>query len=411
MVNLYIFKESSRAAIYGIGTYIRELTAALKDSDINVCVVHLRSEKVDDEPTKTNGIQHWHFPPPINRYISSDWYRQNEIYYRNIVYLLRLQIKNTENLVFHLNHNHSAPLTKELKKAFYCKTVSVVHYLDWCFSLLGNVTRFKKLLSIQVTDQHDEIKKSIIKSYQEEKEFFEIVDRIICLSENTRQILMDDYRINPEIISVIYNGLTDSIPVSDKQSLRQKHLMPDIPVILFAGRLEENKGLTYLLRAFKMVLNKFPHCQLIIAGNGAFNVCMNECEDIWTHVTWTGLVKKDKLYELYSIADIGVMPSFHEQCSFVVIEMMMHGLPVIATATSGLNEIVDDTCGIKIPVIEHPDSKEIDVSLLAEKIRCLLQNPEERQRLGANARRRYETVYSAEIFRKNMTGFYHTLYK
>ena len=101
MVNLYIFNESNRAAVYGIGTYIRELTNALKKSDINVCVVHLRSEKLDEETAEMNGIHHWSLPPPISQYISSDWNRQNELYHQNIVYLLRLQIKNTDNLVFH----------------------------------------------------------------------------------------------------------------------------------------------------------------------------------------------------------------------------------------------------------------------------------------------------------------------
>ena len=89
--------------------------------------------------------------------------------------------------------------------------------------------------------------------------------------------------------------------------------------------------------------------------------------------------------------------------------MMMHSLPTVVTATSGLNEAVDDTCGLKAPVIEHPDRTEADTGLLVEKMLYLFQHPEERKRLSANARERYETVYSAEIFRKNMLNFYHSL--
>ena len=70
---------------------------------------------------------------------------------------------------------------------------------------------------------------------------------------------------------------------------------------------------------------------------------------------------------------------------YVPVEMMMHELPIIATATSGLNEVVDESCALKIPLIVSSDSVEIDVSLLAEKILYLLQNPEEAKRLGKTA--------------------------
>ena len=90
--------------------------------------------------------------------------------------------------------------------------------------------------------------------------------------------------------------------------------------------------------------------------------------------------------------------------------MMMHELPIIATATSGLNEVVDESCALKIPLIVSSDSVEIDVSLLAEKILYLLQNPEEAKRLGKNGRKRYLEKYSSEVFRENMLTFYKSLW-
>ena len=150
----------------------------------------------------------------------------------------------------------------------------------------------------------------------------------------------------------------------------------------------------------------------MIAGNGEYDMYMKECENIWTHVTWTGLLSKDKLYELYSIADIGVMPSFHEQCSYVAIEMMMYGLPVIGSTSTGLKEMITDgENGFHIPVIEYDDKSEFDISLLAEKMLYLLQNPEKRKCIGQNARKRYEEQYAMDIFRKNMLNFYHSLYE
>jgi len=138
---------------------------------------------------------------------------------------------------------------------------------------------------------------------------------------------------------------------------------------------------------------------------------MKECEDIWSHIIWTGLISKEKLFNLYSIADIGIMPSFHEQCSYVAIEMMMHGIPLIASTSTGLKEMVEEEItGLHIPVIEYRDKMEINSSLLAEKILYLIQHPKERKRMGNNARKRYEQVYSLEVFRKNMLAFYKSLF-
>ncbi|MDR2774162.1 MAG: glycosyltransferase [Tannerella sp.] len=49
------------------------------------------------------------------------------------------------------------------------------------------------------------------------------------------------------------------------------------------------------------------------------------------------------------MADVGVVPSLFEPFGYVAVEMMMHRLPVVVTATSGMNEVMDDTCGLKVP--------------------------------------------------------------
>ncbi len=408
-MNVYIFNENSRGSIFGIGTYIRELTAALCHSHINICVVYLRSDKTQIEVEETDSIRHWYFPTPMPEERTISYEKQNELYYHNIVYLLQLHIEDQKNLVFHLNYNQSGKLAESLKKAFDCSLVFTIHYLDWCFGLSGNVTRFRQILVAQETTQNDHIKKSIGESYRKEKDLFEVVDRIICLSGNTQQILQDDYQIKPEKTTVIYNGLTDSNPATDQPALRRKYHIPDVPIVFFAGRLDDIKGLTYALQAFKIVLET-QQCHIIIAGNGSFDNYMKECEDIWMHVTWTGLIGKDKLYDLYSIADIGVMPSLHEQCSYVAIEMMMHGVPLIASTSTGLCEMIEEgVTGLHIPVVEHPDKVEIDSSLLAEKMLYLLQYPEERKRMGTNARKRYERLYSSEVMREKMNNFYQSL--
>ncbi|MDR2919142.1 MAG: TIGR04157 family glycosyltransferase [Tannerella sp.] len=407
-MNLYIFHTSSEAAVYGIGTYIRELTTALRHSKIKVCVINLRAHisQIRIEET-SDGIKRWYFPEPMEQ-LATD--HLSDLYYRNIVYLLQLYIEDKSNLIFHLNANQSSKFAEELKKVFDCKIVLTIHYFDWCFKLSGNLTHFRQLWETQQVVQGNEDTENLKEAFQKEKETFEVVDHIICLSKNTKHILQDDYKIKPDKITVVYNGLTDSKIIVEKSVLRQKYGISDVPVILFAGRLDSIKGLTYALRAFRIVLKTHPECRFIIAGSGEFNTHMIECEDIWMNVIWTGLINREKLYELYAIADLGIMPSFHEQCSYVAIEMMMHGLPIIGSTSTGLSEMIENNItGLHIPVIEYTDGTEIDSSLLAEKVLYLLQHSIETKQMGQNGRKKYLNNYSLEIFRTNMLRVYESI--
>ena len=406
-MNLYIFNETRLGVIYGVGTYLRELSSALKSSDINVCMINLTSEKPHIKMEEIDGIRYWHFPSPVQ------WKARNEeqwdFYHRNIVYLLQLHIKDKKNLIFHLNNNKKNKLAEELKKKFDCKIVLTIHFLEWRLKPSDNLSHSTKTLESQQSLQIKKGIKDLKEEVQREKEIFKVVDHIICLSEKTLLILQEDYKINPEKITLIHNGLADNKSFIIKPTLKQKYYVPDIPIILFVGRLDEGKGLSYALRAFKIVLKAHPDCRFIIVGKGAFDLRLKECEDIWMNVTWTGLLSKEKLYELYAIADIGIVPSFHEQCSYVAIEMMMHGLPIIGTST-GMSEMVDNyMTGFHIPVIKHTNRIEIDSSLFAEKIVYLLQHPTEAKQMGQNGRKRYLCNYSSEIFRSNMLQLYKSL--
>ena len=112
-MNLYIFNEIRLGAVYGIGTYIRELILTLKNSDINVCVVNLNSDKPQIISEETDGVLHLYFPSPIqwSKELSEHW----DLYHRNVVYWLQLHIKDRDNLIFHLNYNQKNELAKELK--------------------------------------------------------------------------------------------------------------------------------------------------------------------------------------------------------------------------------------------------------------------------------------------------------
>ena len=96
-----------------------------------------------------------------------------------------------------------------------------------------------------------------------------------------------------------------------------------------------------------------------IVGDGDYKDCFEEANPIFSQVTFTGFLDRASLLELYRVADVGVVPSLFEPFGYVPVEMMMHGLPVVATATSGLDEVVDDSCGLKVPLAVSADRVEI----------------------------------------------------
>ncbi|MDR2970042.1 MAG: TIGR04157 family glycosyltransferase [Tannerellaceae bacterium] len=407
-MNLYIFNENHHGAVSGVEAYIRELTAGLKNQKVHVYIVHLMSDKLQVQTEAIDGIFHWHFPAPVSEQRTASKQKQTDIYQQNVACLLQLYIQDKKDLVFHFNFLHYQTLAEALKKVFDCKLVLSIHYLGWGFSILGNERRFRNILEVESMSESDI---AIKESYIQEKELFDTIDRIICLSQNTYQIVKDIYKQKPYKLSVVYNGLSDHSQTAEKHELRKKYRLSKVPVILFTGRIDEVKGVKYIIRAFKKVLEIKPDCRLIIAGNGDFQTYMKECENIWMNVTFTGLLNKTHLYELYTFSDIGVMMSFHEQCSYVAIEMMMHGLPIIGTTSTGLNEMIEEgISGLHVPIEEYPDKAEIDTALLANKLLYLIQNPKERKRMGLNARKRYLNVYSLPVFKRNMISFYKSLH-
>lgn len=407
-MNLYIFNETRRGAVFGIGTYIRELLTALKNSDIQVCVVNLLSDKPQIEMEETDGIRQWYFPEPIPDTRASEPSEQRQRYFHNVVYLLQVYIQNKTDLLFHLNFPQCESLVDELKHAFDCKVVSVVHFSNWGFTVFDNLPHLRNILNEEHPDSSGE---EVKKLFEEDKSYYSKVDRCICLSRYMHEILCREYELDATHISIIPNGLSDVPDTStDLTRLRKNWNIPaGEKIILFAGRIDEVKGIRYLIQAFREVVQTCPEARLIIAGSGNYDTCLQEAKAICTKITFTGLLEKEELYELYRMAEIGVVPSLFEPFGYVAVEMMIHALPVVATATSGLNEVVDQTCGLKIPLTELPDGIEINTSLLAQQILYLLQHPAEAKEMGQNGRKRYLAEYSSEIFSRNMIHLYASL--
>ena len=144
--------------------------------------------------------------------------------------------------------------------------------------------------------------------------------------------------------------------------------------------------------------------RLIIAGDGNYKEVLADCQPEWAWVTFTGFVDKPTLYELYSISDIGVLPSLHEEFGFVALEMMMLEVPLIVGETTGLSElVVPNKTGVLVKW-EEEESK--NINHLAEAIAWFIENPEQCQEYARWGRERYRSKYDISLLKKQMLEYY-----
>ena len=389
MKHYYLFNNASRAAQYGIGTYLNQLSYGLKE-EASVNIIAINSEEEEVKSREEEGIRTIHIPEISYKNAPENFQR----YYRNLVYLLKTFIGENEEAIFVLNYLYMTPLVKLLHEHFpNAKVVAVVHYLNWCFALNGNVSKFHQLLENKHRDKKEEV---LYEEYLNDRKLLQKMDKVICLSQATRSLLIADYQLKVEKTTVIYNGLKDEeiteITSKERKDLKQSlSFDAEDAIVLFVDRLDSIKGVDFLIKAFRKVLDIYPHARLILAGDGSYNTYLKECSGIRSRITFTGKVDKEELYQYYRIADVGVMPSFHEQCSYVGIEMMMHGVPLIGTSSTGLGEMIADDLKVRL---DESQEEQLSVELLADKIVSVLTTPQDVWRKAS--RKRYEECYTQE---------------
>lgn len=403
MKHLYLFNENTKASVYGIGTYIKQLTNCLLNrKDIYLHIVNLRCEIDEFEVVKTDSCCKYSFPN-----IDS----AQSYYYRNIWFVLNSYIKGVDSrlLVFHLNYFNSYPLVKYIRMEYPAGIiVFTIHYFTWCFKLNGNTSYFRELIKEGKNNKTDNRDNHIISSFEEEKTLLNEVDCIICLSQYTKEILTQDYEISKKKINLIYNGLIDEAVVlgrNEKNKLRKELLFSKREkIILFVGRLDDIKGLDILINAFKIALKKETNARLVIVGDGLYSTYLNESKYYWSRIVFTGRLEKEDLYKFYQIADVGVMPSMHEQCSYVAIEMLMFNVPLILSTTTGLNEMLDADEN-KIKITEGIDNIHVSTdnlaNLIVDHLKCN----------NINYRDYYNQKYTIQIMSDRMNTLYNSLLK
>jgi teichuronic acid biosynthesis glycosyltransferase TuaC len=156
-------------------------------------------------------------------------------------------------------------------------------------------------------------------------------------------------------IQVVPNGvdLQRFAPVDRQQARAELGLPHDGDVLLYASRLDEAKGLSYLLAALKIVLSHNSHCLLVLVGDGSYREHLTrEIAELGlrNNVRLAGLRPHNEIPKWMSASDLVVQPSLNEGSPLPVYEAFACGRPVIASRVGGIPElIISDDYGLLVP--------------------------------------------------------------
>ncbi len=167
--------------------------------------------------------------------------------------------------------------------------------------------------------------------------------------------------------------------------------------VLFVGRLETRKGIDQLLAVIPNLCDRYPNAEFRIVGDDSIELSRhvtyrNQFEKAWpqlcqSQVKFHGKVSEEELRNHYAQCDIFVAPSRFESFGLIYLEAMIFSKPVVGCKVGGIPEVVADE---ETGLLALPG----DGPTLEKAIDRLLHDPQLRQRLGQNARQRYEEKFS-----------------
>jgi glycosyltransferase involved in cell wall biosynthesis len=197
--------------------------------------------------------------------------------------------------------------------------------------------------------------------YDIERKGMEAADRIVAVSQWTKEILIKHYGIADEKINVVHNGITPSrAPEIFSGPSMGSH------VVTFVGRVTRQKGPRYFVEAARKVAERFPDAHFVVAGSGDLlpQIIDRVAElKLSKQFHFTGFLTSDWITRIWSISNVYVMPSVSEPFGITPLEAVQAGVPVIVSNQSGVSEVLPDALKVNF----------WDTDALAEAICGVLQ--------------------------------------
>jgi starch synthase len=322
----------------------------------------------------------------------------------------------------------------DLEMAAGCAGTDLVHSHTWYANLAGHVA--KQLHDVpHVVSAHsleplrpwkaEQLGGGYALSSWAEKTAMEGADAVVAVSAGMRDDLLASYPdVDPGRVHVLHNGIdTQEYRHDPGTDVLVRHgIDPDRPSVLFVGRITRQKGLTHLLRA---ALSLDPGVQVVLCAGAPdtdeilaeVTVLVEELRKHRAGVVWIReMLSRPDVIQVLSHATVFACPSVYEPMGIVNLEAMACEVPVVATATGGIPEVVaDGETGLLVPIEQAADGSgtPLDPSTfeadLASRLSELLADPELARTMGEAGRRRAVEQFSWATIATRTLDLYRTL--
>ena len=219
-----------------------------------------------------------------------------------------------------------------------------------------------------------------------ERHTYRLADKTICISEDSRNMLVKKYGISPAKLVVIHPGVDTRrfFPIAGMEKISDS--------VLFVGRVEKRKGVDFLIRSLPYIVQRIPGVKLYMGGTGKDLPKLKqfiETQHLDKNVKILGFIPDNELNLWYNKVQCVVVPSIFEGFGLTAVESMAAGTSVICTEVDSLRHIVKNgVCGY---LVDYGDT-----TALGQKIVSLLKDKKTQDQFGEKGRRVADLHYNLD---------------
>ena len=219
----------------------------------------------------------------------------------------------------------------------------VIHAHDWLTYLAGiaakQLTGKPLVVHVHATSfDRSSDDKIDTRVYDLERKGMEAADKVIAVSELTRNIVINKYGISPDKVVAVHNA----VDFSGRENIVVERGVKD-KVVTFLGRITFQKGPEYFIEAAAKVLKRCDHVRFVMAGSGdMLNRCIRHVArlGISDRFHFTGFLRGADVQKMFALSDVYVMPSVSEPFGISPLEAMQTNVPSIISKQSGVAEVL-----------------------------------------------------------------------
>lgn len=228
-----------------------------------------------------------------------------------------------------------------------------------------------------------------------------VADALIAVSENQRHSILEAFRLNPQHVKTVLNGVAPIHPHPNPAALRQKFGIPEnARIVGTVGLIHKQKNYPAFLEVARRVISSNPNVYFIIIGRGILEKeikSIAKSMGIDDKVIFAGL--REDATDIIQIYDVFLLTSLWEAMPMVLLEAIAAGLPVVATNVGENSKIVlHGQNGYLTPVNE--------IAALTQYLKRLLDDDDMRDKFGATSRIHFKIFFSARVMASNYERIY-----